>query len=264
MTNLQLVTQTWEFHPSVVIGTLLLLIGYLAAVRFRMDRSTAFFSAGLAVMFVALVSPLDPLSDDYLFSAHMLQHILLDFIAPALFVLGLPAALIERWMRIPFMDFAERILGTPVLAWCLGIFTLWAWHLPAFYNATLTSEAVHIFEHLTFLVTGTILWWPVLTPLNRRRLQPMRGVVYLTLAALFNGILGIIFTVSDTAYYPAYAHPEDEIGALSLIRESWGLDPLNDQKLGGAIMWVGGSMILFWAIMALVVRWYRDPEGEDT
>ena len=264
MTNLQLLTQAWEFHPSVVIGTLLLWGVYLVAVRFRFDRYTAFFSTGLAIMLVALVSPLDPLSDDYLFSAHMLQHIMIDFIAPALFVLGLPASLVERWMHVPIINRAERVLGTPVLAWCLGIFTLWAWHLPALYDATLASEAVHIFEHLTFLVTGTILWWPVFTPLNRRRLHPVRGVVYLMLAALFNGILGIIFTVSDTPYYPAYAHPEDEIGALSLVRDTWGLDLLNDQKLGGAIMWVGGSLILFWAIMALVIRWYREPEREET
>lgn len=260
MTNRELFTTAWEFEPSVVIGTLGLLAAYLFAVRGRVDRRFALFLTGLGAMFFALVSFLDPLGDDYLFSAHMAQHLLLDFVAPVLFVLGLQPSWVDRWMRIPFIDRAERILGTPVVTWIAAIFTLWIWHIPRFYNLTLESEEIHIFEHLTFLVTGTMLWWPVFTPLERRRMAPLIGVVYCAGAAVFNAILGIIFTISNTAFYADYAEPEDELGALSLVRDTWGLDQLDDQKLGGAIMWVGGSIIFVWAMMALVARWYRTPE----
>ena len=77
------------------------------------------------------------------------------------------------------------------------------------------------------------------------------------------GLLGIIFTVASTPFYSGYDHPDDELGALSLIRDTWGLDQVDDQKLGGAFMWVIGSVIFFWAIMALVARWYREPDGES-
>jgi len=260
VTGWELFRSAWDFEPSIVAGSALLLGGYLLAVRFRMEQTTLFFVTGVVVMFLALVSPLDAIGDDYLFSAHMLQHILLDLAAPPLFVLGLPARLARRMLRPAPIVRAERILSRPVVAWFLGVGTLWIWHLPALYNLTLEKENVHIFEHLTFLVTGTILWWPVFTRLDERRLNPMFSVVYLVLASLANALLGIIFTISTTPYYAGYAHPRDELGALSLIRNTWGLSQIEDQQLGGAFMWVIGSMIFLWAIMVLVARWFREPE----
>lgn len=101
MTGWELFKSAWDWEPSVVAGTVLLLAGYLAAVRFRFDGRTLCFVAGSLVMLLALVSPLDALGDDYLFSAHMLQHILLDLVAPLLFVLGCPASLIRRLLQWP-------------------------------------------------------------------------------------------------------------------------------------------------------------------
>ncbi len=158
MTGLELFTSTWNWEPSVLVGSALLLAGYLAAVRFRIDSTAVIFITGVVLMVIALVSPLDELGDDYLFSAHMLQHILLDLVAPMLFVLGLPVALVERILSWPPAAVTERILSRPPLAWALAVGTLWIWHLPRLYNATLASEAIHTFEHLTFLVTGTILY----------------------------------------------------------------------------------------------------------
>ena len=258
MTGWELFKESWDWEPSVVIGSVLLLGGYLWAVRLQIGRSTWLFASGVAVMFLALVSPLDDLGDDYLFSAHMLQHILLDFLAPLLFVLGLSEPLAEKIVRWGPANRTERVLRRPPVAWFLGIGTLWVWHLPVLYNATLTSENVHVFEHLTFLVTGTILWWPVFTPLMERRLTPLASVAYLALAALANGLLGVIFTLASTPFYSGYAHPSDELGALGLIRDQWGLDPITDQKLGGAFMWVLGSIILLGAIVTALGRWYRE------
>lgn len=262
MTGWELFRSAWDWEPSIVVGCALVLAGYLAAVRFRRDTQTLLFASGVTVILLALVSPLDTLGDDYLFSAHMLQHTLLDLLAPLFLILGLPVHLAKRIVGWRPAAIAERILGKLPVAWILGVGTFWAWHLPFLYNATLSNEDIHICEHLTFLVTGTILFWPVFTPLNERRMDPLPAVVYLALAALANSILGIIFTVSSTPFYSGYAHPEDELGALSLIRNQWGLNQLADQQLGGVFMWTIGSVIFLAAILTVLARWYREPESE--
>ncbi len=245
----------------MIAGASLLMGGYLGANRFRLERSTFYFAAGVAIMLLALVSPLDVLADDYLFSAHMVQHILLVFVAPPLFVLGVSPALTRRILRWRPAALVESILRRPGVAWPLAIGTLWIWHLPSLYDLTLADERVHILEHLTFLVTGTILWWPILTPIAGHRMPALLAVAYLALAATANALLGIIFAFSTTPFYAGYAHPHDELGALAMIRERWGLSTISDQRLGGAIMWVLGSVIFVTAILATLLRWYQEEEA---
>ncbi len=251
----------WELHPSVAAGCVLLLAAFLALVRPRTARHTVFFTLGTVVLFVALTSPLDPLGDDYLFSAHMLQHLLLCFAAPPLWLLGLPSGWTSRLLARPAVRRAEGLLGRPVVAWFLGIGTLWIWHLPVLYNLTLANEAVHIAEHLTFVITGTIFWWPALAPDPLRRLTGPGAVFYLFAGGLANTVLGVLLTFAPLGYYPAYQHPEDELGALALIRDGWGIDPKSDLELGGLFMWVLGGFVFLWAIVSALARWYREPEG---
>src|SRR5262249_55895731 len=152
---------SWEFHPSVVIGCLVLWAVYLIAVRFKFDFPTLNYSLGILTMFVALCSPLDPLSDNYLFSAHMLQHMMLDMIAPPLLVSALRPSWIRSWLRFRIVAHVERLFSHALIALIFGVGTFWLWHLPVLYNATLENDAIHIFEHLTLMVTGCIMYWPV-------------------------------------------------------------------------------------------------------
>lgn len=260
MTGWDLFERAWNPEPSVLAGCFVALAGYGFAVRGRIDRAALRFLAAVAVVLVALVSPLDALADDYLFSAHMAQHLLLDLVAPALFVLGVSPALARRMLRHRALAAIERRLRRPVMAWLLGVGTLTIWHLPSLYDATLASETVHVLEHLSFLVTGTIFWWPALAPLAQLRLPPPVGLAYLVSAAMANGLLGILFTLSSTPWYQGYAHPRDELGALALIREQWGLSRLIDQQLGGALMWVLGSLVFLAAIVAALAGWVRERE----
>lgn len=246
----------WEFHPSVLAGCVVFLGAYLRWVRPRSARQTLYFALGTAALCFALVSPLDPLGDDYLFSAHMVQHLFLWLAAPPLWLLGLPEDWTNRVLDRPGIRQAEGSLGRPGAAWFLGIGTLWAWHLPVLYNLTLASEPVHIAEHLDFLVTGTIFWWPVLAPGRARRLAGPGAILYLFLGGLANTALGILLTFAPLGYYPAYQHPEDELGALTLIRDRWGIDPKSDLELGGLFMWVLGGLVFLWAILAVLARWY--------
>jgi len=259
------VLTAWSWYPSVIFGCIGLVAAYLAMARLRPSPRFVWFFLGVLTILLALISPLDPLSDDYLFSAHMVQHLLLILIAAPLLLIGIPEAWFSRLLDQPLPARIERQLGRPLVAWLLGIGTLWLWHLPVLYEATLADEGVHIFEHLTFLVTGVIFWWPLIVPPAHRRLNAFYSLVYLFTGGLANSLLGIILTFAPNLIYRGYLHPEDELGILPLLRETWGLSPMADQQLGGLLMWVGGSLILLLAMMAILVRWYAAPaEDADT
>ena len=218
------------------------------------------FALGILVLVLALESPLDPLGDDYLFSAHMAQHLFLILIVPPLLLLGIPERAARKWLRVPLIAKAERILGRPVVAWSSAILVMTLWHVPVFYNFALAHETVHIFQHLSFLVTATMFWWPVLHPIPERRLAPGVAVLYLFAAAAENSVLGIILTFVAPGHYPAYLHPNDEYGALHLIRDVWQISPASDQRLGGLLMWIPGCSIYFIAILGILAHWYAQPD----
>ena len=263
VTTLELFQTAWSWYPSVIAGCLLLLLLYLAASRPLSPSHAAWYAAGVLVLFFALVSPLDALGDDYLFSAHMIQHLLLVLVAAPLLLLGIPRTLAARLLERPWLAWLEGKLSRPPVAWLLGIGTLWIWHLPVLYNATLASENIHITEHLSFIVTGVIFWWPVLCPLADHRLQPGPAIIYIFSAGVANTILGIILTFVPVGLYPRYLHPEDELGALYLIRHGWGLSAAADQQLGGLFMWVGGGLVFLVAILGILRRGYLSQAAEN-
>jgi putative membrane protein len=131
-----------------------------------------------------------------------------------------------------------------------------AWQLPPLFNAALANDTLHVFQHLSFLVTGTIFWWPILGPLEDRHLQPLGAVSYLFSACVCCSLLGAFLTFGPVGLYPAYLNPDDRLGILRLVRDNWGLDPKNDQQLGGMVMWVPGCFVYLSAIVSTVMRWY--------
>jgi len=260
MTTWQFVRATWTLEPSVVGGCLALAAGYLSAVGVRPVRRTACFLAGLAILFLALDSPLDVLGDTYLFSAHMVQHLLLILVVPPLLLLGMPPTALNPARYPGWVRSAERVLGNPAVAWPLGVGTMVVWHVPGLYNAALRGEGVHVSQHLSFLVTSTIFWWPVLAPAGAERLPPLSAVLYLVGAALAGSVLGIAVTFAQVGLYPAYLHPIDPLGVEPLIRSGWRLSPQSDQQLGGLVMWIPGGFVYLWAILGVMARWYRTEE----
>jgi cytochrome c oxidase assembly factor CtaG len=275
------IATAWDFDPSVIVGCVVLAIVYVIACRdLSPDPSNSpslkgrgrglglwgwesgFFFLGDLVMLLALISPLDVLSDDYLFSAHMLQHMLLVLAVPPLLILGIPRSLATSIVRAHWLGAIERVLRNPLLAWTLGMAALWIWHLPGLYDATLASEPLHIFEHLTFLVTATIFWWPIVSPLEDSRMSHGAAFAYLGAAMLVTGVLGILITFAPVGTYSAYLHPQDELGILDALRHSWGLTTEADQEFGGLLMWVPGGLVYLGAIMAVLARWYRTPETQ--
>jgi putative membrane protein len=232
---------SWNWEPSVVIGCAALAIGYLAAVRKHALNRAPYFLAGVALLLLDLVSPIDTLADQYLFSAHVLQHFLLALVIPPLMLLGTPA------FELRGLNKLECAIGQPPVSWLLGIGAMLAWHIPVLFNAALASEGLHIFQHLSLLITGTIFWWPILGPLPHCRLPALGAIAYLFSACVCCSLLGAFLTFAPAGLYPAYLNPPAHL---------WGLDPKSDQQLGGMLMWVPGCFVYLAGILSTVMRWY--------
>lgn len=251
----------WEWEPSIVLGSALLGGAYLYAVgplrcRFRLARAVsrgrvALFLLGVAVMFLALVSPLDHVGDKYLFSAHMAQHLLLIVVMPPLLLLGTPGWLLRPLIRRPAVAQFARLVTFPVVAFVLFNGNLWLWHLPVLYDLALRYEGVHIVEHLSFMVTAVIGWWPVLSPLPEVPRLPNPGrMLYLFLNSLPSAALGILFVFTREPLYPTYV----------AAPRVFGISALTDQQLGGLLMWVPGNLVYLLAISILFFVWFSRQE----
>ena len=289
MSTRDFLRSAWDWKPSVVIGCGLMMAGYAWASRLRFSAQrpardnggrlipatqprraalctelpegarAAAFAAGVLTILLMLVSPLDELADRYLFSVHMAKHILFVLIVPALLLIGLPAAPMERALRIRTLARIERFLRRPAVAWTAGVGAMIVWHMPAVFNAALALEPLHIAEHLSLLVCGTIFWWPILSPLPPSRMKPLpHAAAYLFTACLACTSLGIAIAFAPSLLYPAYAHPADVYLILPSIRETWGISPLMDQQIGGLLMWAPACLVYVTAIMAMFARWYAE------
>lgn len=260
VTTSRLIFSLWDLYPSVLVGSLVLLAAYGMGVRWRFTRRAWLFLLGVATMAWALVSFLDVLGDGYLFSAHMAQHLILIEVVPILLLLGIPPELMARVLEVPLIDRAEHWLGNPWVAWWSGVLVLFVWHLPPLYNAALASQTVHIFQHLSFLVTSTIFWWPVLSPVEDRRVSPPAAFLYLMAAATANTLLGIVVAYVPPGTYPAYDHPADPVGILALVRDQWHLTREADQELGGILMWFPGGFVIAAVILHVLAKWYAEAD----
>ena len=263
MTLSQVLTSTWHFEPWALATSILLVAGYVYATRADLSKYTTIFLMGVCVFFLTLTSPISMLGKTYLFSANMTQHIILLLIVPLLLLFGIPPSLIENISTRSPLTTVMRPLGHPLIAWFFGVGAMWIWHLPSLHDAALRNEHLYIVQQFSFLIFGTIFWWPVFAPIDRARLSPLKSTLYLASACLGCSILGIFITFASVGLYPAYLNPVDTYGILTLLRNDWCITPGVDQQIGGLTMWVPGCMIYLFASMLTLVRWYRSPEDEE-
>ena len=240
------------FHPSVVIGLVLLgaLYVYLGGLTAPRRRVIA-FGASLFVLLAALNGPLHDLSDQYLFSAHMVQHLILTLLFPPLFLYGLPADSVRRVLGPAWLRRVSARLVRPVAAAAIFTVPIALWHLPLFYEAAMRDHRLHVAQHLVFLVTSVVMWWPILSPVPElpRASYPAQ-LLYLFLLGIPMSIVGAIITLADTPLYPFYVEAP----------RVWGLSPMADQQIGGLMMWVPGGLV-FW--LAMTVVWFRWSAREE-
>jgi putative membrane protein len=260
MTTWDLLLSAWDWKPSVAIGCAVLAIGYLLLFRPRRPLQTVLFLSGVLLLLIDLVSPIDVLADRVLLSAHVLQHFLLALIVPPLLLLGTPRTPMTAVLRYRWIARVEHVLAKPGISWAIGVAPMIVWHIPALFNVALASAPLHIFQHLSFLVTGTIFWWPILSPLPGRRPGPLIGIAYLFSACTACSVLGAALTFTPLGAYPPYASAAGRDELQRLIRTGWGLDPKSDQQIGGLLMWVPGCLVYLTAILASIARWFADAE----
>lgn len=259
MTTGEMLVTAWHLKPEVVAGSVALVALYLVWVRPLTARALSWVS-GVLLLCLILISPLDTLAHDYLFSAHMAQHLLMTLVVPPLLLAGVPPRLLERAMSRALLT----RLGSPLPAWLLANGVMWAWHAPPLYGAALASDGLHILQHAMFLGTATLFWWPVVAPASPRPLMPPWALMLYLFAAMAAGsALGILLAFAPAGLYPHYVSGEDHHGLLSLVRDGWGITPADDQQLGGMLMWIPGGIVYGLAVVAALARWLDEPEERE-
>ena len=251
--------------PSVVAGLIGLEGLYLLCVgpwrdRFRRSRAVSpwrriGFSSGIVIGLIALASPLETLADNYLFSAHMLQHLLLTLGVAPLLMVGTPPWLARDLLyAIRLADFV-RWARHPLIAF-FGFNLIFALaHLPVVYELTLHSEPLHALEHVIFIVTALSMWLPVLSPVREiaPRYPALGQVLYLFLQTLPASLVGALLSATSAAYYPTYmAAPR--VTPLSAV---------DDQQWGGLLMWVGGDVYFLIATGIVFFIWAAREESAN-
>ncbi|MGC4193011.1 MAG: cytochrome c oxidase assembly protein [Thermomicrobiales bacterium] len=272
--------EVWKADPYVLIAVLVTGwlyirgLGRLNEIGERAGRGVivaparvwAFF-AGLLTLAVALASPLDAATAT-VFSAHMVQHVLLVAIAPPLVLLGMPLTTIlnglpRRWRhplamlphRVPALASVLGILTMPVVAWFVHAGTLWCWHVPGLYDAAVENERIHAVEHATFVITAFLYWWTIV-PAGahaRNAVSPAIGILSVFAMGMQGAALGIILTFWSTPLYPVY------IGRSEL----WSISTLSDQKLAGLIMWIPAGSVYVVVALLLLRAWFQDEREEE-
>jgi putative membrane protein len=254
----------WSFEPEVVVplwlAALLYAWGLLRLWRTAgvghgvTPRQAAAYALGWTTLAIALVSPLDALGTQ-LFSAHMVQHELLMVLAAPLLVCGRPLALwawalplnarraVGHALHWPPWRAAWQTLTRPAAAWMLHAMALWGWHLPWLFDAALRDDNWHTAQHVSFLGSALLFWWALMKP--GMRASQGAALVYLFTTMLHTGALGALLTLSAQVWYSPYL---STTGA-------WGLSALEDQQLGGLVMWMPAGAAYLVVGLLLAARW---------
>jgi putative membrane protein len=255
-------TIAWTFEPSVLIVVAgLALLYFLGWRRGRASGSPhkpgfgrlTLFALGLVVILAALVSPIDVLGDQLLVM-HMVQHILLLDIAPILLILGLNKVLLRPvTRRVQSIERRAGFFATPAFAVVCYVGFMWAWHVPAMYDAALHNTTVHAIEHACFFTAGALYWWHLISPIrNRHRLTGLGPVGYMVVTKLLVGLLGILLAFAPTTIYSYYAgHPH-----------YWGLSPHTDQSMAGLVMALEQSIVMGIALVVVFVQMLTESERQ--
>jgi cytochrome c oxidase assembly factor CtaG len=256
----------WTLSPGVLVGVAA--VGSVYAVRWRRVRGEdsplaaahapvwrlCCFMAAMAIVLVALISPIDALADQ-LFFAHMIQHMLLLDVAPVLAIVGLTKVLLRPLTRtVAEIERRAGLLAHPAFAVLLYVSVIWAWHIPAAYDLAVRHSGVHVLEHLSFVAAGSLYWWHLLSPIrSRMRLGGMGPVAYMVSTKLWVGALGMGLAFAPKALYPYYAHHA----------RVWGISAIDDQSIAGLIMALEQSIVMGIALVVLFVRALAESERAE-
>jgi putative membrane protein len=250
-----------SIHPEVVLACGLAAAAWAWAWRAGGRRprpgEAARFVGALLALLLALNGPLHDLSDGYLFSAHMVQHLVLMLVVPPLLLTGLPGWMVDGLLRpclahrVPAA--LVRTLTRPLPAFALYAVALVGWHLPGPTNIALELHGWHVVEHLVLLIAAAAGWWPILSPSRLAPPLPYAAqLLYLFVFGMPMTVVAAMITGAEHVLYPFYE-------AAPRIVD---LTPLADQRLGGVIMWVPSGLIPLAAFTIVFFRWVAAEADE--
>jgi len=254
-----------DLHLSVFLGVALFVALYVTAVtrwRVRYQWSDtpvegwriAAFLIGQVLLLVGLNGPLHHLADYYLFSAHMVQHLILNLLWAPLTVLALPSWLVEAALGVPLIRRLSDLTSRLPVKFLLYNGVLYFWHIPKFYDLALANHNVHIVEHLSFMSTAIIAWVGLLcTAPSLPKPLPLLQMLYLFVMTLPMKLLGAIITLSNSLIYQGY----NEAPRL------WGLTPMADQVWGGLLMWLPGGLALWASMLYIFINWWNQEKASQ-
>lgn len=248
----------WDFNWTTVAGLCCIVLIYFLLTGFGVKRRFGYFIAGIILLCICLMSPLYFLGEHYLFSAHMLSHVLIILVAAPLLVVAIPSQnTISRHMR----SFSGRV--HPMLCWISGVAVMWVWHIPAVFNYMFSMDGMALMQvhQWSLLTAGIFFCWPVVGPYPEHRLPPLRAVLYLSTACVFCSVLGLMITFADPGTFSPYANMPSDTVLASLIRHGWQISATADQQMAGLIMWVPCCVIYLTASMILLIRWLHTGEN---
>jgi putative membrane protein len=254
----------WAFYPDFLAGWLVVGGVYLLCAgplrhRFAESRAVPFwqvccFATGMLIMLLALQGPLHELSDYFLFSAHMVQHLLIMLVVPPFLLLGTPDWMVRPFLRVPGVRAAATIVTKPVAAFLLVNIIFGIWHFPQPYDLMMRDHTVHKGMHLMIMSVGMFLWWPVMSPLPELpRLPGPLQMLYLFILGIPMMVVAGVIVFADQHLYTWYA----------LAPRIFPLSEIEDQRLGALIMWVPGALVMWFGITFAFFRWSRREAAEN-
>ena len=253
MNDWQTLSSLWNWASPVWFVAAAILVAYVIVFRAAIGRRLWLLVAGLAILVFCFVSPLGALANGYLFSAHIVQHLLLLLVVPMCLLLSVPKQQANSYTSSRI----GRILTVPAVGWLCGLGTMWFWHVPTLCNASTLNPWIGGLRDTSFLLAGLAFWWAIYAPVERQRLAAPQAVVYLFSACLGCTLLGIYITFATISVCPAFTNPVDRLGVLTMLHRV-GFTPSADQHLGGLLMWIPPCTLYVIAIISILCRWYSE------
>jgi putative membrane protein len=247
----------WTLDPLQLAPVLLGAAAYALRARTLRHRGTpmpawriALFSTGIALLLLAFASPIAAIGEDELFSFHMLQHVVIGDLAPLCLLGGLSGPMLRPLLALRPVE-RLRVLANPAVALPIWAINLYVWHVPALYEGAVEHSALHALEHVSFFAAGVVVWLPVLETLPAPEwFGTGPKLAYIAGVRVVETVLGNVFVWSGTVFYGVYDRGE----------ELWGISPLQDQNLAGAVMMVEGSLVTIVALAWLFLRLAHEGE----
>jgi putative membrane protein len=256
------VDTSWNFAPVVIASLIAYAVVY--GLRWRTARReggaraapagrAVLWGTGIALLSIALISPIDTLGEQFA-TFHMVQHLLLADLAPVCLILALTKHILRpATRRIHRIEQAAGPFGHPAFGVVAYVSAMWFWHIPTFYDAALRHAGVHVLEHLCFAGAGLLYWWHLLSPIrSRMRLAGMGPILYMGSTKILVGFLGVLLAFSPDLLY-----------AYDWSGEKWGLSPLDDQHVAGLVMALEQSIVMGITLAYLFVRMLAESDAED-